>query len=102
MTDVQDRDRQRFMQGFKVRQYLFLGSVVEPRERLVHQKQPRLRQQCAPHRDALALASGKRGRPPPQQRGNSQEIDDIGEPQDRLRTRPASATGTVEQVLANR
>ena len=39
-----------------------LGGFVERRQRLIHQQQPRLRQQRAAERDALAFAAGESAR----------------------------------------
>ncbi|GAB9086740.1 hypothetical protein BDS110ZK4_20690 [Bradyrhizobium diazoefficiens] len=48
VTDVENGQRKPFMQALEKRQDLVLGGTVERGQRLVHQQQPRLRQQARP------------------------------------------------------
>ena len=59
VTHVHHRDGEPVAQRLKVRQHFLAARHIERGERLVQQQQPRLRQQRAPERDALAFTAGE-------------------------------------------
>ena len=59
VADIDHRHIGLVAQPHQIRQDLHLALLVERAERLVEQQQPRLRQQRAAERDALALAAGE-------------------------------------------
>ena len=95
--DVERRQRQAVAQPLEERQDVGLGGVVERRQRLVHQQQPRLRQQRAAERDALALAAGEIARRAVEQRREAAEVDHLV-PADRRR-RPRAGRRRAEAQI---
>src|SRR6185437_816413 len=75
--DVDDRNTKRGAQTLDVIEDLAPAREVERRQRLVHQQDPRLREERAADRDALALAAGKRRRPPAQHRLQTEKLDHL-------------------------
>src|SRR2546428_1457467 len=77
MADVDDRDGEVVAQQFDVTQHFVTPRDVEGGQRLVHEQQPRLRQQRAADGNPLLLAARKRVGKPVQQRPQTEELDDV-------------------------
>ena len=88
VADIEDRHPDLVAQPLEVGQDLLLARGVERGERLVHQQQPRAREQRAADRDALLLAAGEAGGPAIEQVADAEQLDDAG---DLGRRRAASA-----------
>src|SRR5215813_3176377 len=89
------------MQPFDEGQDFVLGQPVERRQRLIHQKEFRLRQQCAADGDALAFATGEMTWRPLQQAIEAKEVDDLVELDVVFFSGVGAARRTVEQVVAD-
>ena len=99
--DVERRQRQAVVKPLEERQDVGLGGVVERGQRLVHQQQPRLRQQRAAERDALALAAGEIARRAAEKRREAAEVDHLV-PADRRRRARAGRRRAEAQIGLDR
>jgi hypothetical protein len=77
MADIDDRYSRVVAQPFEVGQDLILSPRIERCQRLVHQQQPRARQQCTADRDALLFAAREPAGPAVEQLSDSEQIDDV-------------------------
>ncbi len=93
---VQDRQVERLLKPGEIGQDLRLALGVEARQRLVHNEQPRLRQQRPPDGDTLPLAPGERVRPPFEQGAEAEQINDSRDPE-RTRGYTTKAVAKVPQ-----
>ena len=96
VAHVDDRNMQIVAQPLDVAQHLALARHVERGERLVHQQDPRLREQRAADRHALLFAAGELVRQSLQQRLEPEQFDDVRRIDDTRGSR--RATQSVEQV----
>jgi hypothetical protein len=98
---VDDRHSRLVAQPFEVRRDFILSPGIEGCRRLIHQQQPRARQQRAADRDALLFAAREPPAPAIEQCSDAEEIDGIVEVGDApfpSRGEPAAK----EQVFAGR
>jgi hypothetical protein len=79
VADVDDREARLVAQPFYVGQDLGFSVFVQRGERLIHQQQPRAREQRATDCNPLLLATGKQCRPAPQQVPDAEHVDHLGE-----------------------
>ena len=77
--NVEDRQREMIAQLFNERENFRLRPAVQRRKRLIHQQDPRLREQGAANADALTLSSGEIAWRTIQKRTDSQKVDDFVE-----------------------
>jgi len=79
MADIDDRHSRLVAQPFEVGQDFILSPGIEGCQRLIHQQQPRARQQRAADRDALLFAAREPPGPAIEPCSDAEEIDDIVE-----------------------
>src|SRR6185437_10821217 len=89
------------VERFEVGKDLLLRRAVEGRQRLVHQQQPRLREERAADGDALPLAAGEGERRAAEQVADAEQGDNVVETERRRGAGPRSAPCSVEQVAAH-
>ena len=77
MADIDDRHAHLVAQPLDVGEDFLLARLVERGKRLVHDEEPRPRQQRAADRDPLFLATRQAAGPPRQQRRDAEQLDDV-------------------------
>ena len=102
MRDIDDRHARLVAQALDIGQDLSLARLVERSERLVHEQEPRLREQRPADRHALLLAARQAARPAFEQVADAEEVDDRVEPGRRHALAAAGEPAPELQVVLDR